>query len=780
MPITVNGIELSGSNNITFGGSQATTATLNGGVVWQRAAAARVFTLADAGISFSVAQNGTVSLSIGTGTLVGTNYTNGQNIGTVSSVARRRLTGSVRVPNNPALWTNANQLITISGITAEQAATSTAVAFTLADAGISFSVAQNGIVSLSITTGTFAGTNYTNGQNIGAVSTATTRTLTGSVMVPNNPALWTNAGQTVTITGITAQQAATVPVARPFSIANAGISFSVAQNGRVSLSITTGILFGTNYTNGQNIGTVSTATTRTLTGSVRVPNDSTLWSNAGQTITITGITAQQAATPVVNGTADWSDYGDEVRSGGTATGMFRDVIGTYSPDPATQPYGMTFEQTADVMRYVQYNDYIYTETRTCELVTSPSGGGVAGRCSNPDSAIGGTDTRTRTEARPEERGTDYTATQNATGTLWSIGVVTVAGVNNNFAVASSGATSGSVTQIQNGRYVSHDWIGDDASGNYPIVTTNANRIVRVTVMAPLDATNPTATGTIDITIVQQAVTISPNGISTGSASSITETSVILSGTITMGANNSIGTTGFIYSTSQADLNSARGSTRGVWPASVQSIIRTPSSYGSYSASVTGLTDNTTYYWAAYTIDVIGHLYGSASSFMTEAAIVPLNVGSIQGPTTQQAFSTVVYSIDATGGDTTQPLQYNWTIIDSGSTGAGIVSGNNTSSVSVQAEFPGEYTLRCRVTRGTMIVNRNLTVTVTGFSANEYKENSVQVGTSDSGIPIYEFEYVQWIKDVGFSGRYRGVMFEDVPEAQVVYDNGWKHVDYSVD
>ena len=179
----------------------------------------------------------------------------------------------------------------------------------------------------------------------------------------------------------------------------------------------------------------------------------------------------------------------------------------------------------------------------------------------------------------KERGTDYTATQNATGTLWSIGVVTVAGVNNNFAVASSGVTSGTVSQIQNGRYVSHDWIGDDASGNYPIVTTNANRIVRVTVMAPLDATNPTATGTIDITIVQQAVTISPNGISTGSASSITETSVILSGTITMGANNSIGTTGFIYSTSQADLNSARGSTRGVWPASVQSIIRTPSSYG---------------------------------------------------------------------------------------------------------------------------------------------------------------------------------------------------------
>ena len=295
MPITVNGIELSGSNNITFGGSQATTATLNGGVVWQRAAAARVFTLADAGISFSVAQNGTVSLSIGTGTLVGTNYTNGQNIGTVSSVARRRLTGSVRVPNNPAIWTNANQLITITGITTEQAATSTAVAFTLADAGVSFSVAQSGSVSLSISTGTLFGTNYTNGQNIGTVTTATTRTLTGSVRVPNNPAIWSNANQLITITGITAQQAA---AARPFTLADAGVSFSVAQNGIVSLSIGTGTFAGTNYTNGQNIGTVSTATTRTLTGSVRVPNDSTLWSNAGQTITITGITARQAATIV--------------------------------------------------------------------------------------------------------------------------------------------------------------------------------------------------------------------------------------------------------------------------------------------------------------------------------------------------------------------------------------------------------------------------------------------------------------------------------------------------
>ena len=78
-------------------------------------------------------------------------------------------------------------------------------AFEVADAGIDFQVSRPGLVSLSITTGTLKDTNFKNGDTIGTVATDTTHDLTGSIVVPNN-AMWSNAGEDVTITGITAEQ----------------------------------------------------------------------------------------------------------------------------------------------------------------------------------------------------------------------------------------------------------------------------------------------------------------------------------------------------------------------------------------------------------------------------------------------------------------------------------------------------------------------------------------------------------------------------------------------
>ena len=446
-------------SNITFGGQQANRATLNGTVVWE-ADMSSAFTLANAGISFSVSATGIVSLSINQGTLVSTNYTNGQNLGTVSTNTTRTLTGSVRVPNDSSAWSNANQLISITGVSAVQTSTAT---FTVADWTGSISISSLGIVSVNqgnlasytydcsstigefscstsavtfptvatnttrvvsingvvpsgyhnsganiditnssvtqpaniitwsasnwtgsaptmmnqqgttisgqvtgnsagpitlvstesantgadkqelityrvpapspISTGTYSpsffdadttvtqtglptyelanagidfevnrlgdvtitssvtltGTNYTNGQNIGLVSTATLRTLTGNVPVPPG---YSNSGTNIPITGISDSQEATPT----FSTSNAGISFDVAKSGLVALSITTGTLSGTNYTNGQNLGPVATTTTRTLTGSIIVPSG-TDWFNGGASITITGVSDIQPLTP---------------------------------------------------------------------------------------------------------------------------------------------------------------------------------------------------------------------------------------------------------------------------------------------------------------------------------------------------------------------------------------------------------------------------------------------------------------------------------------------------
>lgn len=56
-----------------------------------------------------------------------------------------------------------------------------------------------------------------------------------------------------------------------------------------------------------------------------------------------------------------------------------------------------------------------------------------------------------------------------------------------------------------------------------------------------------------------------------------------------------------------------------------------------------------------------------------------------------------------------------------------------------------------------------------------KENINLVGKSNSGINIYEFNY----KDKKFgSGRYRGVMAQEVPQASLMGDEGYLMVDYS--
>lgn len=66
-----------------------------------------------------------------------------------------------------------------------------------------------------------------------------------------------------------------------------------------------------------------------------------------------------------------------------------------------------------------------------------------------------------------------------------------------------------------------------------------------------------------------------------------------------------------------------------------------------------------------------------------------------------------------------------------------------------------------------------------FSDLRLKENIEKVGYSESGIPIYEFNYIN--KSYG-EGRYRGTMAQDLlninPDA-VIEDNGVFKVDYSV-
>ena len=77
-----------------------------------------------------------------------------------------------------------------------------------------------------------------------------------------------------------------------FTTADAGIDFTVSRPGLVSLSIATGTFVNINPENGDELGTVTVDTTRTLGGFIQVPNNS-MWSNAGELIVIVGISTTQ-------------------------------------------------------------------------------------------------------------------------------------------------------------------------------------------------------------------------------------------------------------------------------------------------------------------------------------------------------------------------------------------------------------------------------------------------------------------------------------------------------
>ena len=111
-----------------------------------------------------------------------------------------------------------------------------------------------------------------------------------------------------------------------------------------------------------------------------------------------GIIWQETTIPVnIDGTADWGSYVLGNPTGGTASGIYtRSGLGQWTPTtaPSNQPNIMQTRTYSSVTE--RYDGASRVDTRTCQLITSPTGTGVAGRCSNPDSAIGGTDTRTVT------------------------------------------------------------------------------------------------------------------------------------------------------------------------------------------------------------------------------------------------------------------------------------------------------------------------------------------------------------------------------------------------
>ena len=96
----------------------------------------------------------------------------------------------------------------------------------------------------------------------------------------------------------------------------------------------------------------------------------------------------------VDGTADWGPYsGTGSITGGTPTGVYTvGSFGNWMDDGTATASDEFLNEFRTAPTTERYDNASQDGIRTCNLVTSPSSGGNAGRCSNPDAAIGDTDT----------------------------------------------------------------------------------------------------------------------------------------------------------------------------------------------------------------------------------------------------------------------------------------------------------------------------------------------------------------------------------------------------
>jgi hypothetical protein len=96
-------------------------------------------------------------------------------------------------------------------------------------------------------------------------------------------------------------------------------------------------------------------------------------------------------------------------------------------------------------------------------------------------------------------------------------------------------------------------------------------------------------------------------ITTTAAASIGTTSAILGGNVTSDGNSTVTERGICYSTSPG-------------PTTGNSKVANGSGTGTFSATVTGLINNTTYYVRAYAINSFGTAYGNETSFKTSIVV----------------------------------------------------------------------------------------------------------------------------------------------------------------
>lgn len=285
-------------------------------------------------------------------------------------------------------------------------------------------------------------------------------------------------------------------------------------------------------------------------------------------------------------------------------------------------------------------------------------------------------------------------------------------------------------------------------------------------------------------------------------SSITSSSMVISGNVSNDGGGTVTQRGFYFGTSSTATNNTKYSVG--------------SGTGSFNRTMTGLSSSTTYYYAAYAINSAGETVASVSSATTSQANVSsiisfsgcstssnayynaiicgtsgLSVSNNSGATVTMDASAShnfnhtfslqyhVYARYLTGyGDSVKLLGH-----DSGESSASLGNGFS-DSFGVQVIYgPPSF-----ASAGSLYIY--LTFARSGYATYSYliftgsknysdvrlKTNIKLVGQSDSGLNIYTWNYIDAKYGIG---TYKGVMAQEVPDYARTKDaEGFYMVDYS--
>ncbi|NWK55003.1 cadherin domain-containing protein [Verrucomicrobiaceae bacterium N1E253] len=171
----------------------------------------------------------------------------------------------------------------------------------------------------------------------------------------------------------------------------------------------------------------------------------------------------------------------------------------------------------------------------------------------------------------------------------------------------------------------------DSSGNITTTTpldyeTQSSYTLTVTVT---DTGLLTDTATVDVTVTDVVETTAPV-VSTGSAGNFTQTSADLSYTVSDDGGEAPTVTLYYGETDG-------GTTPGNWASSAGQGVR---AIGGHTASLSGLTEGTTYYFTVHASNSAGEVWGSSGSFTTEADTSPKLVRTTISGVTNGSWTTV--------------------------------------------------------------------------------------------------------------------------------------------